>query len=503
MLRQLVVTTLVSVIISTMALAQCGPDTGDQDCDGIADTEEARLLQLFAPTFVLDTQRNGPREGVGIPETVTRLVQHAVFRESLPPPQTFRDYAFSSVAEAAAFMRSRDDRGAGLRARHTDGDFRWGYSNISGGESSWPDAIARNDGLYGRVWRPWEAYPDIYSVQYFVYLTWNETTVSGGEGNHEGDWLCVDFGVDLRANPQYPTILHAIYHNHGRQFFVEPRCLEFEDGHPMVYPENGVNEAWPARGQGVGWATGQSWPARDGFAANQNFDYEGSAYTSEGLSCRDHLGQGNRWETYRHSIKNIGEASSYNMCSPVGQFPSVRSLCGDEGTFLLLYQGRYGDRGEGDFYEGDPPRSPVYQAKLWSRSWKVNTDGQHLGPWAACTPLIPGDSVDPFDFPVQNCAPGDVPIRTYHYCLWSSPGHVFYLPPRPAVGEGLHFYVQFGGTPNVEGTSDRPYSSFEEAIYRVPQGSDVRMTSGVSLFRGSITKSLTLRSSGGPVTIGR
>src|SRR5262245_196670 len=138
----------ISMFVTCCATAQSwGPETSDLDSDGIPDNKETQLLQQCAPIIILDTQRSAPQSGVGIPSTVTRLIQHAVFREPFDPTKPLVEFRFLSVPEAVSFMLGRSDRGLSLRARHIDGDYRWGYSNLPGGASSWPIAISRNDGL--------------------------------------------------------------------------------------------------------------------------------------------------------------------------------------------------------------------------------------------------------------------------------------------------------------------------------------------------------------------
>jgi hypothetical protein len=77
-------------------------------------------------------------------------------------------------------------------------------------------------------------------VNYFLFLTWNQTAYSGGEGNQEGDWLCLDFQVTA-TDPRRPSITHALYHNHGRILLVERSAVELRAGQPVAYLEAGTN----------------------------------------------------------------------------------------------------------------------------------------------------------------------------------------------------------------------------------------------------------------------
>ncbi len=503
--RMLLALSAIGLVWGTQVVAQ---PLEDNDQDGIRDAEESRLLSLYAPLFILDTMRSEPREGVAVPSTVARAIQHCVFRRSCEPDPC--DSSFASVDAALAWISSLGDYGASANMRHVTGDYRWGWSDLPGGSTSWPDAIANNNGLYARAWRPWrgtgESYADVISLQYFIYLTWNETSISGEIGNHEGDWICADIAIDPRANPLYPTILHAVVHNHGRQHFLEPRAIEFREGHPVFYLENGVHELWPNAGEGSASWSGDSWPQRDGFATNYNFDHEGTPeLASEAEVCRDHLGEGNEWRTWQAPIKNIG---GYDPIVGDGELDpwAARSLCGAEGLFILKFKGRWGDR-HGPVL-GEPPKGPPFEGggKMWSRLWKINVFGSHLGPWAGerAGSLIPGDTLDPFQYPFSSCVAGP---GSYSFCLWTTSGlggnYGFSVPSRPSVGQGLAFYVDERGSDHVEGTSVRPYGSLQQGLLRVPQGSELRLLSNSTGFSGSISRQLTLKAPMGTVTIGQ
>ena len=463
----------------------------DQDVDGIDDALERKLIDLYAPLVKLDVPRTGPVEGVGIPRSISRLIQHCSINKYVNNQIIFL-YQPSSVDDALRFLSEYSasfghDAIKDLSLRHVHADYMWGISNLPGGQSDWPTAISRNEGIYARVWRPWPTYSDIYSIQYYIYISYNDTDFDNEEGTHEGDWVAIDLAVDARANEQFPTILHMVLHVHGRDLFVTPEAIEFEQGHPVVYLENRVNEPWPNAGTGSSWIGGNNWPSRNGFAANKNFDFEDSVFVSESSITRDHTGAGNVWATWAMPVPNIGDNGV--------------SLCGPEGLFLLNYSGRYGDRSEGIFYEGDPPKGPPYQDAFWKRAWDENQYGQSLGPWTGqAATRIPGDDSDPFQYPMLVCQPP--PPASYSFCLWTSIGYSFAVPSRPAAGEGLRFWVVEGGTPHVEGSSVRPFGSFTEAVSRVPPGSRLVLAPGVSPFRGVVAKQLELRTTGGATVIG-
>jgi len=467
------------VWLSATAIAQ------DMDEDGIDDAFEQRLLQLYAPCIRLDVMRNAPETGVGVPTSITRLIKHCSINFYVDNDEIVL-HRPTNVRDAIDFISVFADGGEQLSLRHVVESHIWGFSDLPGGRADWPTAISRNDGLYGRVWRPWaNAYPDVYSVQYYVFITYNETSFSGDEGNHEGDWICADLCVDARANAAYPTILHMVLHVHGRQTFSTPSAIEFAYGHPAIYLENGTNEPWPNSGESASWASRDNWPRRDGFASNKNFDFEDSSFVSEDSITRDHTGEGNEWRTWLRSIPNIGDNGI--------------SLCGDEGEFILVFAGRYGDRSEGTFYEGDPPNGPPYQDSFWRRVWDLNRNGQSLGPWPGASAVrVPGDDPDPFQYPYVPCVIGG----SYSYCLWPSAQHSFGVPTRPSIGQGLTFWAVENGPLNVEGTPSLPFGTIESGLINPPNGSTVFIRAGSSSFRGTISTALTLRAVDGRVTIG-
>jgi hypothetical protein len=115
-------------------------------------------------------------------------------------------------------------------------------------------------------------------VNYFLFLTWNQTAYSGGEGNQEGDWLCLDFQVTA-TDPRRPSITHALYHNHGRILLVERSAVELRAGQPVAYLEAGTNEPWPNRG-----GRGFGGHPRRGVRATKSWD-KGEGFSQSTKSC--------------------------------------------------------------------------------------------------------------------------------------------------------------------------------------------------------------------------
>lgn len=129
--------------------------------------------------------------------------------------------------------------------------------------------------MYGRVSQPKEyANTDFYVVQYYILFANNDTsngirgTTSGAEvlsagiidtsvsassreaptiGDHEGDWITLDFTVAYNVGESKPQLQYGILHNHGRQFFVPARGIEKNSkGQPVVFLENGAQELLPS-----------------------------------------------------------------------------------------------------------------------------------------------------------------------------------------------------------------------------------------------------------------
>jgi len=465
MRRSLIIVWLAAMVIPLAATAD------DADGDGIADDHESRLLQRFAPVLYRDYTLTGWQDGHGIPVSVSWALANGFIIRRSPASVVLADH--TSVASALAAIRSVDGASDyGIRF-----DDRWG--DVAGDPTSWPDAINRGAGVYGRVWRPFQDHPHILSIQYYILLTWNETTYTGGAGNHEGDWLCLDFAVDIRSSPESPPIIHAIYHNHGRQHFLAPEALRYEDGHPVAYLENGTNELWPLPGpRGT-----EGWPNTDGFSTNFHFDEDdpcGSLFDdffcnlvdglglfggiSEFKIVRSHLGEGNRYAT--REVPNIGDFRVDNGL-PV-------SLCGDEGQFILEYKGLWGVRSD---EPGEPPAGPPYQGSFWERSWKTY-DGVANGPWAMDT------------------SPFNTDLAPFH--LHTTPGYSFAVPPLRQT-----LYVDFSRSGTGDGSLDQPFGLLAEGLaFSLPNGSIV-LRGGNSAELLTISQPVILTADSGVVTIGQ
>jgi len=463
---------LVAFAFATFVSLSPSTNGADLDGDGIDDAIENQLLQRFAPVLYPNEQHDVPEEGAGVPVSVTWLLRNSRIMRVVPE-QVLLDRP--DISAAVQFVA---DSGNGALGRRIRNYHVWGDS--PGDVRSWPISIGLGEGVYGRVWKPWpNTHTNLYSVQYFVLLTWNETAYSLGFGNHESDWLCVDYTIDARLGFENPPIIHAIYHNHGPQIFVTPELLESENGHPVVYVEKGTNEAWPNRGT----RGKDGWPRSNGFATNMDWDDNEYAliYLSS-LLCgpyapvcalleipivhgftpseykihREHDGNGNRYAT--HDVPNIGGVSND---VPV-------SLCGEEGRFLLQYQGLYGWESSAP---GDPPESPCWQAKMWNREW---TDG----PWS--------NSREPFS------------PDTSGFHLFATDGYTFSVPTlRDAT------YVDFRSQREGNGSSTLPYKNLLLGIAMTADNGTVVMQPGSFPSRFEINQPVTLTAPSGAVTIGQ
>jgi hypothetical protein len=456
----------------------------DKDGDGIDDDKEYQLLQRFAPVLYPNETHDTPGEGVGVPVSITWLLRNSLLLNYCQPEHVTLSYP--SVAAAIQFIGpSGGCTGFFISNTHIPGD-------SPGDERTWGISAALGEGVYGRVWRPWPgSYPKIYSVQYYVLLTWNETAYSGGFGNHEGDWLCVDYAVDVRCGFDNPPIIHAIYHNHGPQMFVCPELLEFDErGHPVVYVEKGTNEAWPNAGdRGVA-----GWSRSRGFTTDGNWDDAGNWMSdladvlslgtqdvSEYKIHREHFGAGRPYVT--HDVPNIGDIN------PMNQLPV--SLCGDEGLFILKYNALYGiDTDSPPFVDLASPNGPPFQNKMWNRDW--TKDGVPLGPW---TPARAPFSSDTSGFHLYEASTNNI----FTAQTWPSDQSYNFFVPQ--LRDTTH--VEFSAPQEGNGSDLCPYRNLLLAIAMTQAGGTVVMQPGAFAMNFEVNQMVTLTATNGVVTIGQ
>jgi len=173
--------------------------------------------------------------------------------------------------------------------------------------------------IYGRVCHPLEYPEGVYVVQYYALFLENGGAggvpdvsapvfgLLGGvdidkrAGYHQGDILCVDFTVRTSATGQ-SEILGAVFHNHGRQFFIEPSSLVMPEGRPHVFLEYHRNEPWPNEGgQGT-----SGWP-KEGMVSNDYKSDDMFGAREEEFAVEAHNGAGDR---FPYSVVNVGEIDS-------------------------------------------------------------------------------------------------------------------------------------------------------------------------------------------------
>jgi hypothetical protein len=453
--------------------------SADLDADGIDDATEYQLLQRFAPVIYPDETHVAPQEGVGVPVSITWLLRNANL--SAPANPGFRWFLDRpSVVDAINFYSTRADPASWrIENYYTTG-------NAPGDERSWPHAMASGEGVYGRVWKPWASHPYIYSVQYFGFFTWNETAFDFGNGNHEGDWMCVDYAIDTRGGFENPPILHAIYHNHGPQMFVTPELLELQDGRPVVYLERGTNEAWPNRG-GRGTS---GWPRSNGFATDMHWDHKLGPWqdffttlfgqeVSEYKIHREHFGEGAPYQT--HGIPNIGDFSNN---APV-------SLCGGEGTFILTYQGRYGTEFTDilDLADVNSPTGPPWQDKMWKREW-LDDAGNPIGPWTARRGPFSSNTNNFYLYSTTVLGPGLPPVVLEQFS--------FSVPQLRNVT-----YVDVESPREGNGSAALPYRNLLLGIAMTEEDGTVFLQPGSFRKNFEINQAITLTAPNGPVEIGQ
>lgn len=331
----------------------------DFDQDGVPDAVENQLLSTLAPVVYADQSNDKP------PLTLDYYVRHCRLYWYTAP--------FGMEVGNTGDTPETVDLMLGQIALHKSQSlnyhyalhFRVGNWNIGQDPNepiTWASLQAAQRGVYGRV-DP--IAPGRYRVQYFLVFGFNNTSAPDfcGDvepGSHEGDWISVDFLVEA-TDLNHPRIYDAVYHNHGRQIFVEsPSALTFEGSHPVVYLERGDQETWPR----VLTAGFVNWDIQPCVSANKIFHAEvvlGFSFGGEEGTypvVRPHLGQGPRFLVT--TVKNVGNKAHYG--SDV------------EARFFHEFAGWYGTEYERDcssvpILETEPPSGPVFQDKIWDRAF--------------------------------------------------------------------------------------------------------------------------------------
>lgn len=214
-------------------------------------------------------------------------------------------------------------------------------------------AIRDSDGIYGLV-QPLGDH--LYSVQYYVLLTYNNALISeidlgpfDKRFHHGGDWLCYDVTVWLpneAKDVEKPIVLLAYYHNHGPVIEVEPYAIEYDDEahyHARVYMEWGSNEAQPRAG-----GQGDRHCYVLGIRRNRRIEDTPSGALNEWieeLAVRPHQGRATdlKYDTSKATIKNLRSDDP-------------------ECQFIREYRGVWGN-------DGDSPQSPFWNDTMRGRNF--------------------------------------------------------------------------------------------------------------------------------------
>jgi hypothetical protein len=412
----------------------------DTDRDGVPDAIEAQLLATLAPVWMT------PVPGHSGPLPIDWNVRHSFLLWYTSDSGDYvDDTGGTPLTPQLVLDTMAAHRSAGLnyhyRFGYHDTDYRFG--DDPNDPMSWAIARDRGIGLYGRVTNAPNARAGCYLVQYFLFFGWNETDTPPGcdAGNHEGDWICVQFEVEA-SDLANPRIYDCVFHNHGRQTFVEsPAALEFDGTHPRVYLEHDTNEPWPFAAAG-GFQPGAVRPC---VSTNKRFYLTGEFCTLEYetdcnlgyTAVREHEAEGPAYLI--SAVVNVGEAGH--------PYPS------SESRFFQGYDGWWGNTWETSCYwiellDTSPPNSPRFNPKMWDRAY---------------------DSTR----------------------IW------------PSCDNQSTVFVNFSASGVESGSPSQPFNKLSEALAVVASGGTITLAPGSSGERLTIFENCTITASGGTATIGQ
>jgi hypothetical protein len=446
-----------------------------QDCDhdGIPDSLEAQILSTFAPAWRPDD----PNDRLP-PIPLSWYISHCSLETWYHPN---RDSDYNGTDDPGIPTRSTGDTNLTLasiipmitnalpahyfyRLKSKSWDFLDGKDPAD--VRTWSVARDKQDCLYGRVTRLDGAATNYYIAQYYMFFLWNDVDSDRNPigcpiGNHEGDIVCVEFEV-THNSPFDHRLERAIYHEHGRQVFIDdPSVLDYSAGHPVVYLEKENHEALPWRGY-CGFVPEESVPRCVGinryfYSKDVSiFDIPVAGECDDVPTVRFHNGSG--VETLITSVINLGERGSPG--------PSL------DAQFVHAFKGLYGNLGtaccddpfgEPSCENVDSPRGPPYQGKMWDREWhgpnaqgeedKGPVDRNYRNPnWPGCKST--NSFLAPISTPISNphgpyTAECKVPFSSVSVDgrVSSEPdcGGVTYVWSGPFVGG-----VAFGPTPTLQ-----------------------------------------------------
>jgi len=375
------------------------PLPGDADGDGLDDRAERLLIEAYSPVYKLDTESDRP------PCSITWFIRHCYLQGPSTLPRGILRNDPSAILSVATSNSNK--------LRFDSESFRTGRSDIPGQVISWDSALrARNQGVYAHVVRGEKQ--DEIVVQYFLFSTWNETAYSGGSGNHEGDWGCVDVHVRIpelitppdasgrvileEANVRMAQrvlndqsqkrdrIVGARFHNHGR--FIDVRgdavAVDGATGSPIVYLERGTNESWPNAGSrgAEGWPGpnegGRSnlqnawqstedrervirtWTSQFGYWIWYDFDWGNPLQLDFWGSLATSIIPGQGISEYKICREHSGEWLEYRTAG-VPNLGERGSPMTEEARILFEYPGKWG----GWWSHNSSPEGPPFNMKMW------------------------------------------------------------------------------------------------------------------------------------------
>jgi hypothetical protein len=288
---------------------------------GMSEADQKRVLEQFSPVFKFDAggSDSGP------------IINPTDFAEGCFIGDTGTSNTVWHASDLAEWL-TKDEGNSRSSAWREMQPLKWRNETHDG--LVWnQQAIQSGRGIFGHARKLKGEHR--YSVKYFIFLAWNETHFPGGEGNHEGDWGCIDLQVKETFNPGAEAsfeVLYAIYHHHGKQTIT----VDFdktEDGRPVVYLERGTNESHPKPGDD------------DYFDAVRPHDGRGLAYDTRGF------------------VRNLNTVKDVDC-------DLVRSYRGQWGEIDI-------DNAKSVPWIGQDvtnPPGPPWQEKMWLRSFSSNPD---------------------------------------------------------------------------------------------------------------------------------
>lgn len=336
----LLVTGIFAVTVPTHA--------ADSQSPPVLDKRKRQLAERFRPIFVLNAK------GTYRPASLKTYVEASAIVH--PDGKWFSKPG--PIADRLNFLDGKDSSGMGLEPRATKG-FDPEHSE------EW--AKRETPSVFYRVKSdfPKNAYSfelqsgyEYVSLQYFFFCYFNDADFPANGGDHDADWGCLDLTLvvgnpDGKATWEAPVLHSAVFHNHGRQMWLDYAKhgkLDLDAGRVVVRLEHGSNEPWPNKGgSGIG-----GWPKPPGFKINHRFEkdtgIEWPWSPRESRIVRPHQGNGDRIAEY--DLIDLGPSDT-RVLSPLARF-------------ILAFAGKYGTYGGP---HGDPPKGPPFQSQMWERHY--------------------------------------------------------------------------------------------------------------------------------------